>query len=640
MKKPVIFLIVFTLILSISPIQLCCAEELPNAFWNLNDGYAAALSNGDDYAIIDFGKQILELLANEPKTDQVNEILGSRGYEVADAYDRLGDFPSAAYYYQNYIPYGEAMGWTDGVKIAKAKVEQYRPSVTVYTDAVQTQKYFGAINEPEMGVLYGEISEKTNDRESMILLYINYGDMPNDWDYKILDDARRRGAAVEIAWNIQGEGSALSGILNDGEYISSFLNELNKYGDVPMYLRLGAEMNIWGDKPDPQEFKAAFAYVADLVHSQTSHIATVWSVSYASEWNTDMTDFYPGDQYVDWVGISAYMIRHFQGKEWDVRERYNEVVFSAGDAADPVLLVKEVIDKFGDRKPIMLAECGSARRTLSLGTDNSDWAVNHLNRMYWFVPMVYPQVKLIAYFNTYISPEVNDYSLSGSLLNAYSQAVLAPHFIENKFSKTGVKGYRNLTDGMVLAQEENRFYAYPHVYGDDTPSVRYSIDGSYVGEEIDIPYSCTVNLSDFGIGEHTLKAEVISNGSVVAETNYRIYITENISVKVNGNQLVSDTVPMMENDRVLVPMRTIFEALGAEVEWDDATQTATASKDGDWVSIAIDKAELWKNGQRTELDTPARIINNRTMVPVRAVSEALKADVKWEEESQTVSVTR
>jgi len=633
MKRMIAILLMVMVLLP----QAVGAAELPSKFWGLNDNYAAARANGDDNGVIAYGEEVVNLLSGLPETAQIREILASRYYDIADAYDRRGDFPTAGYYYEQYIPYGEAMGWTDGVKIAKAKALQYKPTVQAYTKAVQPQKFFGAINEPELGVLFGQVSEESQSNESMILLYINYGDMPNDWDHHILKQARERKQAVEIAWNIQGEGSALWEIPNQGSYVREFLSVLNQYSDLKLYLRIGAEMNIWGDKPDIEAFKTAFRFLADAVHQQTNHVATVWSVSHASEWNTKMEDFYPGDAYVDWVGISAYLVRHFQGQEWPIDKRFNEVCFSAGDAADPVMVVRETIEKFGDRKPIMLSECGSAHTTVSMGMDNTAWAVNHLERMYWFVPMVYPQVKLMAYFNTYVAPETNNYALkqNASLQTAYGRLIKAPHMISGGNAR---HTYQPITDWMVVSQKETPLYAYPHIFGNDTPTVRYLLDGKLLAEVSTVPYQLNYNFANVPIGDHTLRVEAVSDGWVAAAEEYPLYVTEHISVEVNGEELVSDTVPMMENDRVLVPMRTIFEKLGATVSWEDSTQTAKAVKGAMNLSITIDQNQLLVNGTVTQLDTPARIINGRTMVPVRAVSEALKAKVDWIGDANKVTV--
>ena len=98
--------------------------------------------------------------------------------------------------------------------------------------------------------------------------------------------------------------------------------------------------------------------------------------------------------------------------------------------------------------------------------------------------------------------------------------------------------------------------------------------------------------------------------------------------------------PYIKHDRTLVPMRAIFEALGAEVSWDDATKTAIGVKDGIEVKITIGENVLYKNGEVIELDCAAEITNDRTMVPVRAIGEAFGCTVTWNNEMKTVEVTK
>ena len=112
-----------------------------------------------------------------------------------------------------------------------------------------------------------------------------------------------------------------------------------------------------------------------------------------------------------------------------------------------------------------------------------------------------------------------------------------------------------------------------------------------------------------------------------------------ITVYINNEQLNFDIYPITEKDRTLVPMRAIFEALGAEVEWENETQTATATKDGITVSVTIDSNKMQKNGEEIELDVPARLVeDSRTLVPLRAVSEAFGCQVEWDEELQRVDI--
>lgn len=112
-----------------------------------------------------------------------------------------------------------------------------------------------------------------------------------------------------------------------------------------------------------------------------------------------------------------------------------------------------------------------------------------------------------------------------------------------------------------------------------------------------------------------------------------------VSVYVNGQKLDFDVNPIIENDRTLVPMRYIFEALGAQVEWDPAVNTATGTKNENTIQITINSNILIKNGLAVTLDAPARLIDGRTLVPVRAVSEGLGANVDWDAQENRVLIS-
>jgi hypothetical protein len=109
-------------------------------------------------------------------------------------------------------------------------------------------------------------------------------------------------------------------------------------------------------------------------------------------------------------------------------------------------------------------------------------------------------------------------------------------------------------------------------------------------------------------------------------------------VILDGSLLVFDVPPIIEDGRTLVPLRTIFEALGATVEWDNDTQTVTAFKADTEVKLVIG-GQAFKNGSPVFLDVPARIISGRTMVPLRFVSEAMGCAVEWDNDTQTVNIT-
>lgn len=118
-----------------------------------------------------------------------------------------------------------------------------------------------------------------------------------------------------------------------------------------------------------------------------------------------------------------------------------------------------------------------------------------------------------------------------------------------------------------------------------------------------------------------------------------------ISVVINGKPVSMEPSPVLIDGRVLVPLRPVSEAVGAEVNWDQNEgtieinrgirfvtlyiPTATNNETGDWATI---------NGHYTDLDVPVRVMNGRTLVPLRFVGEALGAEVNWDRNTSTVTI--
>lgn len=111
-----------------------------------------------------------------------------------------------------------------------------------------------------------------------------------------------------------------------------------------------------------------------------------------------------------------------------------------------------------------------------------------------------------------------------------------------------------------------------------------------------------------------------------------------ITVLLNNEGLIFDVLPVKQNDRVLVPVRAIAEALGAKVSWDNDTWTADIVKDGKTITLQIGNNVMKIDDREITLDVAPKIIDGRTMVPVRAVSEAFEAKVDWNNELQQVII--
>lgn len=395
-------------------------------------------------------------------------------------------------------------------------------------------------------------------------------------------------------------------------------------------------MDVWENSCDAQVYINAYRTIANAAREIVPEAALVWSINHVSGWDTDASAYYPGDEYVDWVGISAYMVRYFQNKQWDTNDRIDEIMFRAGRAADPVFMVKSIAETYGSRKPIMIAEGGAAHYNSVCG-DSSAWANEKIREYYGWLPMVYPQIKLIAYFNNNIASESNDYSFVNSpeLESAYKQATESNVFIKDKADGSGSSYVR--LDGQETSSVIT-VASYAHFYEKENIRVEYRVDGEWAALSDKAPYSVNLNVGD---GEHVITAAALAeNGERIGQSTAKILAKQKITVKYNGQELSGDVPACISDGRTLVPLRLIFDAMGAEVKWDDTDKSITSSLADRTVVMKVGEQTMTKNGETVALDVPPVIMNGRTLVPVRAVAESFDADVRWDAESKTVIITK
>lgn len=116
------------------------------------------------------------------------------------------------------------------------------------------------------------------------------------------------------------------------------------------------------------------------------------------------------------------------------------------------------------------------------------------------------------------------------------------------------------------------------------------------------------------------------------------YTEKDILVMADGKYLDFDVAPMIINDRTMVPMRNIFEYFKAEIAWDGETKTILAKSGDDIITMQVGQNFFFLNDAKIDLDSPSVIINDRTLVPVRAISEALKREVGYNANTKTVII--
>lgn len=111
-----------------------------------------------------------------------------------------------------------------------------------------------------------------------------------------------------------------------------------------------------------------------------------------------------------------------------------------------------------------------------------------------------------------------------------------------------------------------------------------------------------------------------------------------IKVMLDGSTLNFDVPPTIVDGRTLVPLRIIFEEMGATVNWNPSSGTITGIKGDKTISLKVNSKNAYVNGKLIQIDVPASVVNGRTLVPTRFIAESLGADVAWDRETRTVFI--
>ncbi|MDR0818975.1 MAG: hypothetical protein LBN43_05335 [Oscillospiraceae bacterium] len=517
-------------------------------YWPLAEDYGKALDSGDNWAIIASGNKIIELfLAGGSAADKAAQFVANGDtfeinslyntmYKVAPAYETIGDYSNAVRVYKDLLPFAEAYQQTlaenpDDMEFTKTlirnKIASYDVEVAVYAEVSDGSgaSYTGAKHEPKTGLYYGEPDDKpadANSQSSGSLVYVLFENetIEQRMEFAVNNEKiLQNHSVIEIAWNLKNEGSSLKGVPGQSAKITSaakYLAELK----APVLLRFGAEMNVWKNPADPADFIAAFRYVADIMHKNAPNVAMVWSVNYISAAGLTYDMFYPGDEYVDWVGVSLYTKKYNEGDRNTTDEA--AAIYSTGKYANPLRFLGELVNAYGAKKPIIIAEGGVENYSVSNGEDVTDWAIPQLRATYGYAPILYPQLKAIFYFNTYRSGEPSHYDLNQSqrIKSLYNELTSSANFLKNGKTESGIS-YKKL-GAATLPANAVTLYTYAPYFTLDNVVVTYRLNDEAGRTSSDIPYRAALDLSGYSDGDYSLYVDVTANGNVLNQKTYNL----------------------------------------------------------------------------------------------------------------------
>jgi len=276
--------------------------------------------------------------------------------------------------------------------------------------------------------------------------------------------------------------------------------------------------------------------------------------------------------------------------------------------------------------------------------DNGDGTITVLHQNYLGQPEVTQDAMTTNYIVGYIRPKIydGDYDdeeeVGDVTLSVSDTEITVGETITFSFSATGAETFtiRIYKDDTRIESkdcgrrtyytrefsEPGEYYAYVKAYNDNDSARSQEVSFKVVPDAIETEPSPEIT-SD----PPEVSGEEISSGA------------RPVSVTVNGVPIAFDQPPIISNGRTLVPMRAIFEALETTVDWHVGKQMITAKKDDTTIMISIGSNLATVNEKEYRLDVPPQLINNRTLIPVRFISESLGAEVAWSIKTQTVLIS-
>jgi hypothetical protein len=524
----------------------------PSEFWQLIEKEQAAIAVGNASESISVKLAIIALYDTWTPTNQMRlEVVTPRYEHIAKIYESLKDYETAIVYWKLYISEANrliALGvWNDdSIKFAQSKIKNLTFNVDLYikVDDLATSTYYGAKFEPTAGVYFGsaydldpqiksynwdQVRKVYPKKNAAYLIYLDWNEPIAQFD-RYFQAAVQAGNGIQLAWNTY---DVLENIQQYDSHINEVANYLNNL-KVPIFLRYACEMNVGENGENPAVYVKNFRYVTERIRFIAPNVAMVWSPNDITDNERSLDSYYPGDAYVDWVGISSYTSYYFGDKtDWGSLQESIDTNFFTGPNANPLAKIAEIIDKYGNRKPIMLSEVGIAHYSKVAKEDMTDWALIQMDRLYYYGPMVYPQLKGIYYFNvdseTATIRSTYALYLNDAIKNKYNALVANDYYLSNvnqsatyRYAKVGA-----IKDKTISTSKDLDLMTYTIVPNELKPKITYELNGQVLATMTAIPYNHTITNTSVSEGEHTLKVIIKdSQGNTLKTSVYTLSKTQ------------------------------------------------------------------------------------------------------------------
>lgn len=455
------------------------------------------------------------------------------GYRrLAEAYEAARLYQETADAYRREAGLRRKLGDLQAARIVQNQANRWDSRVVLYQEQrVQDEPRRGAVYEPASGCYFGALlvgderfpnnfsgfNQAAGKQHSVFFDYCHYGQrFPTRWAKAV----KAVGGAIQIAFEPNGGLDTV----RDDAYLQGFAREAAATR-MPIFLRYAAEMNgnwtAYGGEERAQEYIRKWRLVFDVMRRLAPNVAMVWAPNAVPADN--FARFYPGDDYVDWVGVNFYAVHH-----------HNNDLSRPADWEDPADQLNVIYSQYAARKPIMICEFAATHFCRADGQSLPGFCTDKMRMLYSALPRRYPRVKAIHWFdlNTMAhrvnaGRDINNYSLTDDpeVFSAYREVISSPYFlcdVQTRDTQASGVRYVPLQPDASLSGTV-RLSAWVHTYS-DRPVIGYRLDD---GEEVALaarPYELEWDTTRVTNGPHQLEVFAFVGGRLAARTRLAVRI--------------------------------------------------------------------------------------------------------------------
>ncbi len=474
-------------------------------FWGIWNNALSLKSSGNYSLAIDKIKSISSVFLKKNTSDSKAMLFKHLG----ECYSALGDYISAAECFKRESHYwsmtpGMSECVIDATRRATLITAEGQIFVKTSDDSIDASDWFGKPHEPKRGIYPGAYAESDTNiynpydpsrfymdtfpglvgkNVGAYLLYLPYGRDLSTYQSHI-DNASSKGKLIQIALEPHYGLSSVNGA--DG-YLQRLASDMEA-ASCPMILRFAGEMNDMSAPwytSDANLYIQKFREVANIFHTYAPSVPVIWAPNfYPSE---TMDQYYPGDEYVDYVGISSYKV-------------YQGITDPLGQGVDRSRWSNQldyIYSRYGHKKPIIIVEGGASYVNYDTGADLTGFASSQLADFYTYLPIKYPNVKMCFHYDANDGNYHFLLSENQAYLDVYRQSISSPEYLADIYQNDSGYSYYELGNNINVNAEPTQLSAYVTSPVRSVSYVQYYINGVYLGVSYGTPYSVDADFTSF-----------------------------------------------------------------------------------------------------------------------------------------------